>query len=244
LKIGLIADIHANLPALDQVLAALARQAVDVVLCAGDLLCYGAQPNETLWNLRNLSIACVVGNYDQALAYDLPRASRKSSSPANDEIKQAALEWARSQLDPQHKRYLRGLPWIWQAKLDGLAVAMMHASLDTLDEALGPETPAALLELEDRLAADVIVLGHTHHPYTYRGRSALFINPGAVGRALDGDVRASYAIIETMNCEVRLERVAYNLAETVDSIEASGMPRMIGELLRRGARSPDEVTRS
>ena len=111
MKIGIIADIHANLQALQTVLDALHAEPVDLIVCAGDLVCYGAQPNEVLNLVRSLGIPSVMGNYDDAVAWDRPSASRTASSAATEPLKLAALRWTVERLAPNHRDYLRGLPW-------------------------------------------------------------------------------------------------------------------------------------
>lgn len=115
----------------------------------------------------------------------------------------------------------------------------MHAGLQQLDEWYTPEEPARLCQLAAQVGADIIVLGHTHQPFVYEaeyapGRRTLFINPGAVGRSLDGDTRAAYAILQTETRTVQLKRIAYDLKLTVQAIMNSGMPPDIGLLIQHG----------
>ena len=112
MKLGLISDIHGNLHALEQVLLELEEQQVQLILCAGDLVCYGAFPNEVLELLRQKSIPTVLGNYDAAVAWDLPTVSSKPSSPQTEPIKLAALAWAKAQISSENVHYLRSLPWV------------------------------------------------------------------------------------------------------------------------------------
>lgn len=241
MKIGLIADIHGNLQALERVLAALDAAGVELVLCVGDLVCYGANPNEVMALVRERGILCVTGNYDTAVAWNLPKASRKPSSPRNEPLKQAALDWTKAQVDATHLPYLRGLPFTSLHEVDGLRVRLLHAGPTYLDEWLSPDEPERLTAVAQTMPADVIVLGHTHQPFVARANGTLFVNPGAVGRSLDGDARASYAILETGFPGATLYREAYDVETAVAAIKQSGMPTEIGDLVYHAARRIEHI---
>lgn len=246
MKIGLISDIHGNQQALTKVLSQLYAERVDLILCAGDLVCYGAHCNQVLDLMRSCAIPCVTGNYDAAVAWNWPSASSKPSSSATEGLKQAALEWTKRNIHSKHRDYLRGLPWTLSYWLDGLRIVVIHAGLQELDEWYTPEEPARLCQLAAQVVADVIVLGHTHQPFVCEveyapGRKTLFVNPGAVGRSLDGDTRAAYAIFQTGICEAQLKRIPYDLKLAVQAIMKSGMPHEIGLLIQHGARRVEQL---
>jgi len=246
MKIGLISDIHGNQQALTKVLSQLYAEHVDLVLCAGDLVCYGAHCNQVIDLMRSCAIACVTGNYDAAVAWNWPSASSKPVSPAMETLKQAALEWTKRNIHSKHRDYLRGLPWTLSYQLDGLRIVVLHAGLQQLDEWYTPEEPARLCQLAAQVTADVIVLGHTHQPFVYEaeyapGCTTLFVNPGAVGRALDGDTRAAYAILQTGKRAVQLKRSEYDLKIAVQAIMHSGMPPEIGLLIQHGVRRIEQL---
>lgn len=246
MKIGLISDIHGNQQALIKVLNQLYLERVDLVLCAGDLVCYGAHCNQVLELIRSCAIPCVIGNYDAAVGWNWPTASSKPSSPTTEPLKQAALDWTKRNLHSKHRDYLRGLPWMLSYRFDRLRLAVLHAGLQQLDEWYTPEDPAHLCALAAELRVDIIVLGHTHQPFVYeveyaQGHKTLFINPGAVGRALDGDTRAAYAILQTATRTVQLHQIDYDLKMTVQAIMQSGMPPEIGLLLQHGARRVEHL---
>lgn len=241
MNIGLISDIHGNLHALQTVLEYLEAHDVEMILCAGDIVCYGAHPNEVIDILRERGIPCVTGNYDDAVGWDRPRAARQLSTPRNEPLKQAALDWTKTRTTPKNRRYLKSLPWTLEFCLDGLRIRVIHAGPEHLDEWHTPDQPEGFPALADRLKADVIVLGHSHRSFTYHDKHVLFINPGAVGRALDGDLRAAYAIFDTQTRQVELRRVDYNVEAAVRAIAQSGMPSEIATLMRHGAQRIEEV---
>lgn len=239
MRIGLISDLHANLPATEAVLAALDREGVDLILCAGDLVCYGARPNEVLTLIRRRGIPCVLGNYDAAAGWSLP-ISRKPSNPGTEAMKQRAMEWTRAVLHPAHRRYLRGLPWSYHATYDGLRLVMLHAGPEHLDEAILPDHADRQRDLARSTQANVLVLGHIHQAYIADLGDVLCVNPGAVGRALDGDVRASCAVLDTQTRRVELRRVDYDVSAATGAIEAAGLPRELAALIKSGARRLEE----
>jgi protein phosphatase len=241
MKIGLIADVHANLHALKAVLASLEIEGVDFTLCAGDLVCYGAQPSGVIRLMRERGIPSVCGNYDFAVAHGLETASRTPSSPRNEVLKRAALRWTLENVTPTEQRYLASLPWMMRFAFEGLHVAVIHAGLEYLDAQYEPEYPQAMELLSRRIDADVIVMGHTHRSFAHRVSSRVMVNPGAVGRSLDRDTRAAFAVLNTDTLEIGFHRVEYDLRGAVRMIQKSGMPLEIVRLVERGARRIEQI---
>ena len=241
MKLGLISDVHGNVQALKAVLAALEEDGVDFVLCAGDLVAYGANPSQVVKILRDRAIPCVTGNYDFAVAHHLTSASRKPSTPSNEPLKRAALEWTQAHTSDADKRFLRGLPWRMDFVVDGLHIAMLHAGLEYLDAFYTPNEPDAMYALYNRVRTDIVVLGHTHESFTYRALGGLMINPGSVGRSINGDVRAAYAVLDTNTLEVAHRRTRYDLRGAVKAIERSGMPLEIARMVEHGVRRVEDL---
>jgi predicted phosphodiesterase len=241
MKLGLISDVHGNVQALRAVLTALEEDGAEFVICAGDLVAYGANPSQVIKLLRDRAIPCVAGNYDFAVAHDLKTASRISSSPTNEPLKRAALAWAQANTSSGDKRFLGSLPWRMDFVMDGLHISMLHAGVEYLDAMYTPNEPEAMFALYNRMRTDVIVMGHSHQSFTYRAQAGLMVNPGSVGRSLNGDPRAAYAILDTASLEVAHRRVRYDLRGAVRAIEKSGMPLEIARLVEHGARRIEDV---
>ncbi len=242
MKVGIVADVHANWHALLQVLQELDQiHGVALTVCAGDLVCYGAYPNEVVDLLRERSVACVCGNYDEAVAWGRATASRRPSSPGTEPLKRAALAWTTAQLGPRQQAYLRSLPWAVEFHLNGVRLLMLHAGRNDLDEVFDPNAPGAMALLTTGSDADITVLGHTHHAYTQTYGSVLLLNPGAVGRSLDRDTRASYAVLDTDTRQASIYRAAYDVEAAATAIECSGMPIGIALLVRHGVRRLEEL---
>lgn len=241
MKIGLISDVHGNLHALEAVLKALAGLQADLVVCAGDLVCYGAFPAECIRLLRERQIPSVMGNYDQAVALGLPRASRFPSTPLTEPVKQAALEWTQQALSRSCKQQLLRLPWRMDFVWDDCRIAVVHADGVSLDTYLMPGNSTELPDLVAAVASEVVVVGHTHLPFVEQVAGSLVINPGAVGRSLDGDPRASFALLDTEGLQVSHHRIDYDVERAAQAVVAAGQPELLGQLLRRGLRRVEQL---
>jgi putative phosphoesterase len=240
-KIGLIADVHANLQALQAVLHDLRCDGVDFILCAGDLVTYGANPQETIALLRAHGIPSVRGNYDHAVALGHETASRTLSSERTEPLKCAAICWTNQHLEPRDKWFLNGLPWRMDFVFDSLHVAVLHAGIEYLDAWYDSKDLEKLALLVSRVDADVLVLGHTHEAFSCQISSRIIVNPGAVGRSIDGDTRASYAVLDTESLEVSHRRIEYNIHDAIFAIQQSGMPLDIARMVGRGVRRIEDL---
>ncbi len=244
MKLGLISDIHGNIHALDPVLERLDRERVDMILCAGDLVCYGVDHDQVLRVLHQRHIPCVTGNYDYAVAWDQPRASHKLSSPMTEPVKRAALDWTRTHISSAGISFLRSLPSLATFPLDGSSVTMFHATPERLDEELPmPQSGNTdrFGDLARRFGPDIVVLGHTHRPFSLKLHNTLFVNPGAVGRSINRDPRAVFAIVDTQRLDVEFCLIDYDIDAAVQSIRNSEMPEGVAILVAQCAGRLEEV---
>ncbi|GHF64946.1 putative phosphoesterase [Deinococcus metalli] len=241
MRIGLIADIQGNRHALDAVLAELGRFEVYTTLCAGDLVGYAAHPNDLVLRLRAEAIPSVLGNQDQACGWRLTRANLTPGTPHTEILRRAALEWTQAELLEEHRAYLRGLPRLMRLPLAGHSVTVLHGGLSRLDEQLTPDVPAVLEALARQLKSDVVILGHSHQAFVHSCAETLIINPGSVGRSVNGDPRARFAVLDLANLHVELCRVDYDLAGATDAILRSALPMELGLLLARGQAARGEA---
>jgi len=222
-KLGLLADVHANLPALRAVLAALDAEGVRVVLCAGDLVGYGPHPGEVLDLLRERNVGSVGGNHDRAAA----AADARGFNPWAAE----AVEWTRGRLSPADLGYLKALP----ESLRHGDVAVYHGHPSDPDRYVFPgEMAAACMDLVRLASARAVVLGHTHVPAIATAGRGMAVNPGAVGQPRDGDPRAACAMLDTNAAEARLCRVQYPVAAVQRDMEAAGLPSPLVRRLATG----------
>lgn len=247
MKVALIGDIHANLPALEAVLAHIREQGVDGIWNVGDFVGYGAFPEEVVQffrteeELHDLDVLNIIGNYDlKVLQFKEKRKKwRKSKRPD----KYLAFEWAYESLSKKSRKYLRFLSKEIRLKAKGKRILLTHASPASNQEALTLETPERRLrELAQMAEADVIICGHSHQPFVREVDGAWFINPGSVGRPDDGDPRACYAVLEITSDSIDVQhyRVAYDTERAADAIRERELPEAFAEMVLQG-RSLDEV---
>lgn len=227
MRIGVIADPHSNLAALQAVLKQMPK--VDDIICAGDLVGYGAEPNEVIDLINKRKVQAVLGNHDYG-------AITRDVAGFNPFAAKAVL-WTADNLGKDNVKYLRGLREELTLNYGSRRVHVVHGSpRDHLYEYVLPDLPnRELLELTRNVNADVIILGHTHLPMQRVIQGKLVINPGGVGQPRDRDPKASYMIM-TLDDEVSVkqERVEYDIERTAKKIEAAGLPSELATRLYFG----------
>jgi len=241
-----LSDLHANLQALETVMGAVPAGAYDRVLVLGDLVGYGASPNEVVEMVRAMDPLVVVrGNHDKvACGIEAP-------DEFNAMARQAVL-WTVKTLTPDNRDYLRALP---AGPLPvGTRLEVCHGSPGDEDEYIFDGADAALAF--DRITRPVCLFGHTHLPVAFarersrieahvpdqRGRVTVrvapdtwyLINPGSVGQPRDGDVRAGFALVDDDAGTVELRRVDYPVALAQQAIRDAGLPLALATRLGAG----------
>jgi putative phosphoesterase len=229
LKIAVISDIHSNLDAFEAVIANLPEY--HELVCLGDIVGYGPQPNEVAERLQQLRPnAVLMGNHDSAV---VTGDTEGFSSHAAE-----AVEWTRRKISPDNQSYLAKLKPSARLERDGRSLALFHGSpRDPLTEYVFPDIPQATArELVKQGGASIVLLGHTHMPMLYALDSEILGNPGSVGQPRDGDSRASFAILSVMEAEISFEirRVEYNIASVSEKIIQAGLPRFLADRLYSG----------
>lgn len=244
--IGLLSDPHANLPALEAVLADVDHVRPDALVCLGDFVGYGAQPNEVVDALRDRCNVSLAGNHDLlALGqFDLEMVNTAAA---------AAIRWTSVRLTPSTMEFLEGLSA--RGSFEGLELA--HASLrDPVWEYVF-DTWVAEQNFKEHSFA-VAVVGHTHVPAVFwlsdgdvggsrvspppgAGQAEfriaeprLMLNPGGIGQPRDGDPRASWATWETDTRAFTLRRVNYPVEEAQRAIRGAGLPESLAARLSLG----------
>jgi predicted phosphodiesterase len=249
-RYALISDIHANLPALEAVLADIARQPdVDATYHLGDLVGYGPWPNETVARLRAAGIAGVAGNYDSTVASGYKHCGCRYEDPRQEELSHLSFAWTLEHTSDESKAFLRGLPF----RLD-LRPLGGHAGGPTVTLLHGNQVLNTVYVREDRTddflvkmggavgarAGDVVCFGHTHKPWHRVVDGIHFVNTGSVGRPKDGNPRAGYILLDVGESEqigVELVRIDYDVERAAKSIVASSLPEDFADYLRTGGRS-------
>jgi predicted phosphodiesterase len=248
MRYALISDVHANLPALEAVLAQVdARNDLDAVYHLGDLVGYAPWPNEVVALLRERAIPGVAGNYDSTTATDYPHCGCRYEDPRQEELSHLSYAWTRAHLSPGTKRWLGTLPF----RLDirplgghaaGPSLILVHGN-PVLNTVYWTEdrSDAFCLKMADYLGAkagDVVAFGHTHKPWRREVAGIHFVNTGSVGRPKDGDWRAGYVVVEVGDGAEGVEfvRVAYDLARAAAAIRESELPDEFASYLETGGK--------
>ena len=220
MRILLLADIHANWPALQAV-----TEPHDVCVFLGDLVDYGLEPGPCIAWVREHAHYAVRGNHDHGVAQDIRVAGRLGFRYLSGVTRQITQE----RVSADDRRLLARLPVTRMVTLNDTRFLLVHATpRDPLDEYALPDVDLWARRLEG-IEADVVCVGHTHQPYVLEVGDKLVINPGSVGQPRDGDPRASYALIE--DHRVELKRVEYPVEETVRTVQESTLPEQAKALL-------------
>lgn len=242
----ILSDIHANLHALRVVLRYARRRAIDRFVILGDVVGYGAQPNQVLDRVQELKPRIMVrGNHDRACAF--PNADECFSLPAR-----LAAAWTRERLSREHARFLQEIP-VGPAMV-GEDYLIAHGS--PLDEDAYMLHPRDALQAFDDFEGQLCFFGHTHLPgaYVLDERAHLLswvtfepgrwfhlekgcrylINPGSVGQPRDRDPRVSFMSFDTRLRRLKLHRLEYDVQGAAKTILAAGMHRNLAERLFHG----------
>jgi putative phosphoesterase len=236
--IAAFSDIHANKHALDAVLASIGDRGVDHTVCLGDLVGYGAFPNEVIETVRCAGIPTVMGNYDDGVGFNRDECGCAYTRPDEIERGDRSLRWTQSVVTPENKAWLRDLPRELRFEAEGRRVLCVHGSPRRINEYLYEDQPEQSLDRMFReLQADVVLCGHTHLPYHRRIGELDLINVGTAGKPKDGDPRVTYALVEVGE-QVRAEfpRLQYDVEAAARAIEATELPPEFAEALRTGGR--------
>jgi predicted phosphodiesterase len=234
----ILSDIHANREALEAVLAD-ARGGYDQIVCLGDLVGYGADPNWAVEWTRAHAAAVVRGNHDKAC-------SGQDVMEQYNPAARASVTWTRAALTPENAEYLRNLP---RGPLRFENFDLVHGSPADEDEYL--ITPADVVPAREFLGAPATFFGHTHVQGGFlvaRGGvrrimsetvelepdHLYLLNPGAVGQPRDGDPRAAYALFWPEKRLVEYRRVTYDIPQAAAKILAAGLPDTLAARLYEG----------
>ncbi|HEU0013788.1 MAG TPA: metallophosphoesterase family protein [Longimicrobium sp.] len=247
MKIALLSDVHANLPALEAVLASIAARGVDAAYHLGDLVGYAPWPAETVALLRARGIAGIAGNYDSTVAADYKHCGCRYEDPRQEELSHQGYAWTRAHVSAETKAFLASLPFRLDLRplgghAPGPRVVLVHGTptLNTLywTEDRPDDFCLRMARHAGAAAGDVLCFGHTHVPWHRAVEGIHFVNTGSVGRPKDGDWRAGYVVLSVDGTSVDVEfvRVEYDLERAMSAIHASDLPHEFAEYLRTGGK--------
>ncbi|MCF0051814.1 metallophosphatase family protein [Dyadobacter sp. LJ53] len=247
MKIALLSDIHANLPAFEAVLEDLEKQQPDAVYCLGDLVGYNVWPNQVIGLVRKHGIATIAGNHDLKVSKILPSVGECSKEENSD--------YAYKLIGNEERDFLLTLPrhlrLEFQLNDQPLHMLLVHGSPRSINEYLLQELPEQyMLELVKEFKADILCFGHSHKPYhrvINSGENGIdhfhhLVNTGSVGKPKDGDARACYVLITIDQMasiqskdavQVEFIRVKYDVEKAAQAVELSLLPDALADNLRK-----------
>jgi predicted phosphodiesterase len=224
-RIAVITDVHANLPALDAALAAIARAGCDAIYHTGDAIGIGPYPAECLDRLLSTpNMHFLMGNHDELFAHGLPVPRPEWMSEGEEQHQR----WTHAQLDPALRAVVAGWPWAIRAEFGSLTVSFQHYALDAEGQGLGLFIPRPDAAAFDRAFPDdgtaLFFYGHDHQASNLRGR-ACYINPGALG--CSSSPLARFAMLEVGDdgeYTVRQEATPYDEAPLLRAFAEREVP--------------------
>jgi diadenosine tetraphosphatase ApaH/serine/threonine PP2A family protein phosphatase len=241
MRVAVISDIHANLHALEAVLAAIEGDAPDQVWCLGDLVGYGPKPNECCLLVEARADVCLCGNHDLGVLGTIDLADFSGEAGT-------AARWTRGVLSDKSRSFLDCLEPAGKAA----GVALFHASArdPVWEYVLSDETAAATFALTHE---PLVLVGHSHAALQIELRDGQLagglapagtevelasarwlLNPGSVGQPRDGDPRAAYLLLDLDAQRASFRRVPYDIDQTQAEIRAAGLPELLAERLAVG----------
>jgi putative phosphoesterase len=195
MRLGLVADLHGDIRALETALRRLEALAVDQVFCGGDLIGYGSEPDAVVAAIRDRGIGCIRGNHDRW---------------ALERRQMIGLRgWRAANLRDQTWEFLCGLPTSLRLDLGDPAIVFYHGSpaSDTEPVTAYKALPPSVEEFWGQSETRVLVLGHTHIPMIERGPRGTVINPGSVHGVTGVPTSYTFAVLDTDNLSVRVYEV-------------------------------------
>jgi len=241
MKVALLSDIHSNLEAFQAVQASLAAYQAEEIIFLGDIVGYGADPNECIALLRNLADCSIAGNHDFA-------AVGKTDIQYFNPLAGEAIVWTQNKLGTENARFLSSLP----------LHVVRHGFFCVHSTPMHPQLWDYIVTIKDagvsfdNFTGPLCFVGHSHHPaifiedssgersaasgsaITLENDNRYIINIGSVGQPRDGNPLASYGLYDTETKKYRLIRVAYDIAAAQQKIVDAGLPLFLAARLALG----------
>lgn len=256
MKLAFISDIHANLPALEAVLADIEHHQPDDIYCLGDLVNFAGWDHEVISLICKKGITCVQGNHDEGVGYSHANFPYSYSTEAQKIFGKYAAELSIRTLSPADKSYLCGLPFMLQMEyrfpFHPCRIALVHGSPISNNDYIRPETTdEELREMLDAADADILLMGHTHQPfhraiYHDSENQKLYkhvLNVGSVGKPKHGEPTACYVLLEIRenvhlsepdSIFVSFRYIPYDVEAVIRHIHACGLGDAYDTFLRQG----------
>ncbi len=236
MKTAVISDVHSNIEALSAVFSALEQTGIERVICLGDIVGYGADPNDCLHLIKEKCDVVIRGNHDSAVS------GSEEYSSFNPEAEEA-IYWTRNRISEEWKSYLESLPMIFEEN----GIVYVHSSPHK------PERWSYIVSREDALfefryfKGSAAFIGHSHLSgiFCHDGdrfddevilneEKRYIINVGSVGQPRDGNSNAAYAVYDDTMKLVSINRVAYDVESAAEKIKDAGLPGFLSSRLTAG----------
>ncbi len=238
---GIFSDVHSNIEALEAVVEAYREEDIDIYLCLGDVVGYGANPVECIRLTRDIARVVIAGNHDWAVA-------GLCSSEYFNEWAREAVTWTQKRIGLSERRFLSSLRLVYEEE----DLILVHGSLQNPEEFDYVIDSAHALRNFALIQKQVCFLGHTHRAGVFvqhrsgevdyrsvdrivlRDDCRYIVDVGSVGQPRDGDYRAGFCIYDTEKKEVLIRRVDYDVESAQRRILACGLPRFLAARLSEG----------
>ncbi|MFH1479559.1 MAG: metallophosphoesterase family protein [Candidatus Omnitrophota bacterium] len=240
MRYGVFGDIHGNLEAFQKVISSYKREAIDRLICVGDIVGYGANPRECIEEIKKIHALSICGNHDQASIGLLNIGYFNYAA-------KAAIGWTRGVLEKEDIEYLRSLKLI----LEEPGFSVVHGSLDRPGSFMYILGKYSSYSSFYKMEKELLFVGHSHVPGMFCMKDGLadnipgcsvkiekgtkyIINVGSVGQPRDKDPRASYCIYDTDKKTIEIKRTPYDVKTAKSKVLKKGLPKILGNRLERG----------
>ncbi len=241
MRYGIFSDIHSNLEALDAVIEAYKKEAIDKYLCVGDIVGYASNPKECIDRVKGIAMITVAGNHDWA-------AVNLFSVDYFNPVAREAIFWTSSNLDEKSRYFLESLKLVYKNE----DLTLLHGTLDNprdfnyMTDGYIAEETFRLLEI------NICFVGHTHVAGTFikdkqerihylrddtiniNLEDKYIVNVGSVGQPRDGNPKAAYCIYDTDKKQVQIKRINYDIETARKKIIETKLPEFFGDRLLLG----------
>jgi len=239
MKYLILADVHSNLEALEEVFEATKNFAFEKILCVGDIVGYNANPNECIELLRKKkNLIALLGNHDAACVEMIGTENFSESA-------KECLEWTKKELSEENKKWLQELPKFFSTKF---LLAVHGTPNNPLSEYMDAEKAEKSLK---QVAEDLILVGHNHKPFYFEEKEKtltaikedktidfsgkrMVVSLPAVGQPRDENKRTGFAVLDFNQQIMHVRRLSYNIKKAQEKIFEAGLPREMAERLEKG----------
>lgn len=256
MRIALLSDIHANLPALESCLKSIALHKPDAIYCLGDLVGYNIWPNEVIQLIRHHGIPTIAGNYDYGIGLESNDCGCAYKTDIDKEMGAQSIRYTNAVIGDDEREYLRTLQREIRIELSAgssrITLLLVHGSPRKINEYLFEDRdPESFLRMMEKAETDIMCFGHTHLPfhkilpYTSHGENKIrhAINIGSVGKPKDRNPKGGYVLLtipssippdDTLGIKVEFIRFDYDVERAAKAIERSVLPDAYADMLRNG----------